>query len=129
MDTMIANPPEVVPPPTPMERRRFRRVRLNKPLPAEINRIETAIMDISARGACVAHASVLPRGVPLKLTFIVGGHEYTATARVTSARVISLGGRTSLPLYESHLALVAIPHVTEKVLGRLVAHFANEQPR
>lgn len=125
----MANPNEdLVPPPAanPIERRRFRRVRLTRPLPAEINRIETVIMDISARGACVAHSSVLPRGVPLKLTFLVGGNEYAATARITSARVISLGGPKSLPLYESHLALVAIPHVTEKVIARLVQLFATE---
>lgn len=112
------------------ERRRFPRIQLSTPLPAYIGPVKVAIVDLSVRGARVLHSRVFARSEELRLTFRCGAYECSATARVVSSRVVSLrSGPSSRPLYQSHLALVEVPHVTEYLLARLLRRLADVEPR
>jgi hypothetical protein len=113
---------------TAMERRRFPRVELSTPLPARLGRVEGDVVDLSARGARVRHATAVPRGATFRLTFQCGTQECSAMAKVVASRVVSVGREAStLPQFESRLALVEVPHISEYLLARLMVRVsANE---
>ncbi len=103
------------------ERRRFPRFELSMALAARLGRLDGTIINISARGACVRHSRALPRKATVRLTFQIGSQQVSATARVISSRLVSLGrGAASMAEFESRLALVEVPHVSEYVLARFL---------
>jgi hypothetical protein len=104
------------------ERRRFARVELGNGLSALLGRIEGTVINLSARGACVRHSSALHRDGTVRLTIEIGAEQVAATARVISSRVVSLAHEaSSAPMYESRLALVEVPHVSEYLLARFLS--------
>src|SRR6266545_2483051 len=93
-----------------VERRRFSRVRLSTPLPAQLGRTRGVVVDLNTRGACVRHTNAVPRGGTVRLTLNWGARQCSATALVISSRIVSLGsGPSPLPVFKSRLKLVEVP--------------------
>jgi hypothetical protein len=112
------------------ERRRFGRVQLGNGLTALLGRIEGMVVDLSARGARVRHSTPLPGGGAIRLTIECGNEQISATARVVSSRLVCLGrGAASNPLYESRLALVEVPHISEYFLARFLSRMGASETR
>jgi hypothetical protein len=111
-----------------VERRRFPRVCLDTPLPAQLGRAEGTVVDVSARGARIHHSSAIPCGGTIRLTMIVGVTQYRAMAKVISCRLVSFGKASSQPVFESRLRLVEVPHTCEHLLAHLLRVPAEAAP-
>lgn len=108
------------------DRRRFTRVNVRQPLPALIGRGSGTLVDLSANGARVRHASPVQRGTTVRVTFEWRGQRFEANAEVLASRVASLGGNTQ---FESRLRFVAISVASQKVLEHAITDLLDRDLR
>jgi len=108
------------------DRRRFTRVNVRQPLPALIGRGSGTLLDLSANGARIRHASPVQRGAHVRVTFEWRGQRFEANAEVLASRVASLGGHTQ---FESRLRFVAVAEASQQVLARTLTDLLDRDLR
>lgn len=101
-----------------LRRRSSGRHRVVLTVPVRLGRFEGTLVDISTGSARVTHASALKVGFEMPISFVTEGEKFTATARVTSCRVVSVGGGT---VFESRLVYADLPAGSKAILERLTA--------
>lgn len=124
--TITADFLPTLPAATGADRRRFTRVHVRQPLPALIGRGSGTLVDLSANGARIRHASPVQRGTTVRVTFEWRGQRFEANGEVLASRVASLGGNTQ---FESRLRFVAISVASQKVLERTLTDLLDRDLR
>ena len=104
-----------------LRRRSSGRHRVALKLPVRLGRFDGTLVDISTGSARVTHASALKVGFEMPISFTLEGQKFTATARVTSCRVLGLGGAQGGTIFESRLMYVDLPEESKELLERLTA--------
>lgn len=101
-----------------LRRRSSGRHRVVLTVPVRLGRFDGTLVDISTGSARVTHASALKVGFEMPISFVANGEKFTAVAKVTSCRVLGIGGGT---VFESRLAYVDLPEESRQLLERLTA--------
>lgn len=114
------------PPATGRDRRRFTRVRVSSAVPVVIGRGTGTLIDLSANGARIRHASPVALGARVRVTFDWSGERFEATAEVLASRVAALAGTTQ---FESRMRFVSIAAESQEVLARVLTDLLDHDLR
>jgi PilZ domain len=119
-------PQPAIAPATGRDRRRFTRHRLAQPLPALIGRSDGILVDISANGTRVRHASPVVLSARVRITFVWGRERFEATAEVLASRMVALKADAR---FESRLRFVSIEPASQEVLARMLSDLMDRDLR
>ena len=119
-------PQPAIAPATGRDRRRFTRHRLAQPLPALVGRSDGILVDLSANGTRVRHASPVVLGARVRITFGWERERFEATAEVLASRMAALHAAAR---FESRLRFVSIDAASQKVLARVLTDLMDRDLR
>jgi hypothetical protein len=111
------------------ERRAHARVRVTGTIPVVIGRGDGVLVDLSARGAKVRHASLVRRGATVRISFEYERTRFCASAEVLASRVSSLQGTRGGTIYESRLRFTAVSAEAAGALSRILDAVAGRDVR
>lgn len=116
--------------PSPADRRRSFRVRLDRVLTVHLGRHQGVIFDLSVDGARVRHSGTLLRGTATRVLFDWGAERFVASAEVLSSRLVMLGARDGeSATYETRLRFTMMEPASRDLLARVIATVTREELR